>query len=101
LIVSQVRSFSISSKYERIAQLLLVYVWYANDLDQACAYALRYTEAKRVANQMGWTRTESWRRGVYSTTRPSHRLQTLLAPYRMGTGDWRRKVQDAGTARIP
>jgi hypothetical protein len=94
-------SFSLSSKYERIAQLLLAYVWYANDPEQACTYALRYDEAKSVADQMGWTSTESWRRGVYSTTRPSHRLQTLLNPYRMGAGDWRRKVQDAGTARTP
>jgi hypothetical protein len=66
-------SFSLFSKYQRIAQLLLAYVWYANDPDQACAYALRYDEAKSVADQMGWTRTESWRRGGYSTTRPSRR----------------------------
>jgi hypothetical protein len=94
-------SFSLSSKYERIAQLLLAYVWYANDPDQACAYALRYHEAKSVADKMGWTSTESWRRGAYSTTRPSHRLQMLLDPYRMRAGDWRRKVQNAGTARTP
>jgi hypothetical protein len=92
-------SFSLCSKYERIAQLLLAYVWYANDPDQACTYALRYGEAKSVADQMGWTRTQSWRRGAYSTTRPSRQLRTLLDPYRMRAGDWRRKVQDAGTAK--
>jgi hypothetical protein len=92
-------SFSLSSKYERIAQLLLAYVWYANDPDQACTYFLRYGEAKSVADQMGWTRTQSWRRGAYSTTRPSRQLRTLLDPYRMRAGDWRRKVQDAGTAK--
>jgi hypothetical protein len=80
-------SFSLSGKYERIAQLLLAYVWYANDPDRACAYALRYNEAKGVADEMGWTRTESWRRGAYSTTRPSHRLQKLLDPHRMRAGD--------------
>lgn len=92
-------SFSLHDKYERIAQLLLVHVWYVQDPDQACAYALRYDEAKRVADQMGWTSTDSWRRGGYSTTRPSGRLKTLLAPYRMSAGCWRRKVQEAGTAR--
>ena len=92
-------SFSLSRKYERIAQLLLAHVWYANDPDRACAYALRYDEAKRVADEMGWTATESWQRGVYSTTRPSARLQTLLEPYRMRAGDWLRKVQEAGAAR--
>jgi len=63
-----------------VAQLLLVYVWYANDPDRARTYALRYDEAKSVADEMGWTRTESWRRGVYSTPRPPGRLQTLLDP---------------------
>jgi hypothetical protein len=92
-------SFSLSKKYERIAQLLLAHVWYANDPDQARAYALRYDEAKGVADKMGWTETESWRRGVYSTTRPSLRLQELLNPYRMLPGDWRKKVQEAGAAR--
>jgi hypothetical protein len=92
-------SFSVFSKYERIAQLLLVHVWHVNDPDQACAYSLRYDEAKSVADQMGWTGTESWLRGGYSTTRPSQRLLTLLEPYRMKGGDWRRKVQEAGTAR--
>jgi hypothetical protein len=91
-------SFSLFSKYERIAQLLLAYVWHANDPEQACAYALRYDQAKDVADEMGWTRTESWRRGVYSNTRPGRRLQELLEPYRMGPGDWRRKVQEAGNS---
>ena len=91
-------SFSLHRKYERIAQLLLVYVWYASDPAQACAYALRYDEANSVADEMGWTLTESWNRGGYSTTRPSERLLTLLAPYRMRAGYWRRKVQEAGTA---
>jgi hypothetical protein len=94
-----IASFSVFSKYERIAQLLLVHVWYANDPDQACAYALRYDEAESVADQMGWTGTDSWHRGGYTTTRPSRRLQAILAPYRMGPGEWRRKVQEAGTAR--
>ena len=94
-------SFSLHRKYERIAQLLLAYVWYADYPDQSCAYALRYSEAKTVADQMGWTDTDSWRRGGYSTTSPSRRLQALLEPYGMGTGDWRRKIQEAGTAGNP
>jgi hypothetical protein len=92
-------SFSLFSKYERIAQLLLVHVWYVTDPDQACAYALRYDEAKKVADEMGWTGTDSWLRGGYSTTRPSQRVRMLLEPYRMKPGDWRRKVREAGTAR--
>lgn len=92
-------SFSLHCKYERIAQLLLVHVWYVTDPAQTCAYALRYDEAKGIADEMGWTRTESWRRGGYSTTQPSQRLLTQLAPYRMEPKYWRRKVQEAGAAK--
>jgi hypothetical protein len=60
-------SFSLSSKYERIAQLLLAYVWCANDPDQACTYALRYDEAKSVADQMGCGLAQN--RGVAARTR--------------------------------
>lgn len=91
-------SFSLFRKYERIAQLLLVYVWNVQEAVDARAYALRYSEAKAVADEMGWTNTESWRRGDYSTTRPSHRLQTLLDPFLMHSGAWRQKVLEAGTA---
>jgi hypothetical protein len=92
-------SSGVFSKYEQFAQLLLVHVWYVNDPGQACAYALRYDEAKSVADEMGWTTTQSWLGGRYETTRPSQRLQKLLQPYRMKAGDWRRKVQEAGTAK--
>lgn len=94
-------SFSLFRKYERIAQLLLVYVWNAQEPGRARAYALRYSEAKAVADEMGWTRTESWRRGGYSTTRPSRRLQGLLDPFLMGSGAWHRRVLEAATASTP
>ena len=87
-------SFSLHCKYERIAQLLLVYVWHANDPDQACAYALRYDEAKSVADQMGWTRTDSWRRGGYSTNRPSEKFADAAGA--LPDGSWILAPQGAG-----
>jgi hypothetical protein len=89
-------SFGLFSKYEKFPQLLLVHVWYVNDPERACAYALRYDEARGVADQMGWIGTASWLGGRYETTRPSLRLQALLQKYQMKAGDWRRKVQEAG-----
>ena len=94
-------SFSVHHKYERIAQLILAYVWNTQVPNQARAYALTYVEAKQVAEEMGWTNTISWQRGGYSTTRPSRSLQALLEPFLMREGDWRRKVEEAGAGITP
>jgi hypothetical protein len=90
-------SFSLFQKYTRFSRLLLAYVWHVREPDMACAFALSYSEAFAVAEQMGWTRTLSWQRSGYSTTRPSKRLLDLLKPYLMSTGDWKRKVDQVGT----
>ncbi len=93
--------FTLSKKYAKIAQLLLVHVWYVTAPDRACAFALTYPEALTVADEMGWLSTPSWQqRGTYTTTAPSARLMKLLEPYEMGPEGWRAKVQEAGTAGV-
>ena len=89
-------SFSLFQKYQPIAQLLLVYVWHIDNAADACAFALRYDEAKAIATEMGRTKNASWDQGRYSTTGPSRRLRTLLAPFLMREGDWRRRVEEMG-----
>ena len=89
-------SFSLFQKYQPIAQLLLVYVWHIDNAADACAFALRYDEAKAIATEVGWTKNSSWDQGGYATTRPSRRLRTLLAPFPMREGDWRRRVEETG-----
>lgn len=80
-------SFAIDRKYERIRDLLIAYVWLAED----AGFALSYPEAVAVGDEMGYTATGSWLDGgKYSTTTPSQRLRELLTPYRMESGDWRR-----------
>jgi hypothetical protein len=89
-------AFAVSAKYAKFSRLLLAYVWHVDSSERACAFALRYSEAVDVADVMGWTATPSWERGAYSTTKPSRRLLELLEPYRMGPGNWRRKVETVG-----
>ncbi|MGA8369888.1 MAG: hypothetical protein WB765_07125 [Acidimicrobiales bacterium] len=90
-------SFSVSAKYGKFSRLLMVYVWHVGELHEAtCAFALSYAEALAVADVMGYTVTPSWAKGAYSTTEPSRRLRELLEPYRMGPGDWYRKVDQLG-----
>jgi hypothetical protein len=93
-------SFSLASKYARILNLILAYVWHVDDATRAVSYGLTYAEALVIAEQMGWTRTPSWEKGLYSTSKPSAKLLELLEPHRMTPQKWREKVT-AVIARPP
>src|SRR5579871_2417402 len=81
-------AFGVDQKYARIADLILAYVWHIDNPQAAVTYALSYVEAVRIATEMGWTKTESWQQGRYTTSSPSKRLLELLEPYRMSPGRW-------------
>jgi hypothetical protein len=82
--------FSLFNKYGRIALFLLTYAWYANVPDQACVYALRYDEAKRVADQMGGL---AQTRGVGARTRPRGRPWAVAVSQPTGPGLGRKESE--------
>ena len=90
--------FSLYPKYAKFPRLILAYVWYLADSSRTKCFALSYAEALHVADEMGWTKTDSWLTGGrnklrgYSTTAPSARLRTLLLPFAMTPERWRQKV---------
>mgnify|MGYP001302917790 CR=1 FL=1 len=86
------RAFSINRKYEKFTNLILAYVWGLKSPDCAHTYALTYTEALHIANQMKWTDTPSWLKGKYTTSNPSKHLLQLLAPYKMTPSRWKDKI---------
>jgi hypothetical protein len=88
-------AFGVDQKYERIADLILAYVWYLDNSQPAVTYACIYAEAVRIAGEMGWTETASWQQGSYTSTRPSKRLLKLMEPYRMLPGRWWRLIVDS------
>lgn len=85
-------SFSLDKKYEKFPNMILAYVWYLEDANKTVSYALTYSEALQVCEKMGWTKTESWKKGFYSTTKPSDKLLKLLELYKMTTKRWQEKV---------
>lgn len=90
---SSVEGFGINRKYDKIRDLLLAYVWHVQDPKQVTIYAMRYTDAICVADEMGYTKTDSWRiKDAYSTTKPSEKLKELLKPYLMTSEKWRSVV---------
>jgi hypothetical protein len=93
---STTSGFGVFTKYERVADLIMAYVWQLGDPATAVTYAMTYPQAVTVADAQGWTSTPSWGTGGYSTSRPSQQLLGLLEPYRMGPGRWRQLV--IGTA---
>ena len=89
------RSFSIDNKYERVANLIIAYVWHVHDPVMTVTYALTHREAFTVARKC-WARARSasWKRGRYTTSSPSRQLCELLEPYRMREGKWWEKVTE-------
>jgi len=65
------RAFSLDQKYAKFSNLILAYIWGLQAPEQAETFALTYPEAVSIAQAMGWTKTESWARGAYSTSAPA------------------------------
>ena len=74
------------------------YVWNLGIPAETTCVALTYEEAFAVAEEMGWTKTDSWLKGGnsgtpgYSTTAPSKRLCDLLEQYQMDSAKWWDKI---------
>ena len=81
-------SFSIDRKYSKIHGLIYAYVWYVGDPERAEVYALTYDQSIDIANRMGYTKTPSWGKGNYATTRTSRKLAKLLEPHKMTPAKW-------------
>ncbi|MGV3723260.1 MAG: hypothetical protein ACO1SX_20360, partial [Actinomycetota bacterium] len=91
-------SFGIWSKYERIHDLILAYVWHLDGEQDPVTYALTCEEALAVGREMGWTQTASWtEQGAYTTTRPGTKLCEQLERYRMSPDKWRTKITTSTT----
>jgi hypothetical protein len=76
-------SFSVDRKYAKFPNLLIAYVWYLEDPIRTVTYATTHPEAVAVADAMGYTKTSSWEKGLYVTTRPSPHPVAQLEPFRM------------------
>jgi len=87
--------FSLHTKYAKFPNLIMAYVWDLEDKKNTCVYALTYQEAFAVCNEMGWTKTASWKKGGYSSNRPSKRLKELLKPYKMTPQKWWKKINES------
>ena len=94
---STTSGFGVFTKHERVADLIMAYVWQLGDPASAVTYAMTYPQAKGIADMQGWTTTAAWGTGGYSTSKPSQQLLGLLETYRMGPGRWWQLV--TGTAR--
>lgn len=92
------RRFSLSTKYERLANLLLVYIWYVGTAKPVEIYAMTYSEALTIATARGWTKTASWNKGHYADTRVGAEVVELLQPYRMTRERWKPLIRKSGTA---
>lgn len=86
------KSFSIDEKYEKIPRLLIAYVWgIGNDAHET--FVLTYSEAMKIATDMGYTETDSWITGRnYAVPTPGKKLESKLREFQMTPAKWRAKL---------
>ncbi len=90
------QSFSIDRKYDVFPNLILAFVWNVADAANVVTYAMTCADALAIGDQMGYTQTESWRRGRYHCTSISGRLLQLIEAHRMTPARWQSMI--AGTS---
>ncbi|MGH9564304.1 MAG: hypothetical protein ACRD3S_22855 [Terracidiphilus sp.] len=77
-------SFSLDRKYEKFPNLLIAYVWNVNAGDKGDVYLLTFSQALRVMEAKGYSKTDSWtNKGYYFVRSAGKELKELLKPYRM------------------
>lgn len=89
---STAEAFALDAKYATFPNLIIAHVWHVGDSQIPVTYALTYQESLAIAEQMGWTASASWGRGIYTSTRPSKRLKSLLMAHEMTPAKWWFKV---------
>jgi len=93
---NQEARFSLDRKYEKIANLIMAFVWHIEDPSKACVYALTYEEAFQVLDKREHTKTASWReKNAYSVPNPGPDWLRDLEPYRMRPERWRGRIDSA------
>ena len=83
------KSFSIDKKYEKIPRLLIAYVW-GIESDTHETFVLTYSEALKIATDMGYTKTDAWIiDGYYAVPTPGKKLESKLREFQMTPEKWR------------
>ena len=81
---SSQQMFGVWRKHEKFPDLLLAYIWHVTDPPKTECYCLTFPQAISVAEQMKWTKTQSWTQdGAYLTNSPSKQLVLLLEEFKM------------------
>lgn len=85
-----VEGFSLHRKYAGIDRLVLAYAWHINQPERCVILAMTYAEALRVATDMRYTSTASWKKpnGAYTVTKPGAKLRERLAPFALRNDRW-------------
>jgi len=90
-------SFSLDSKYQKVPNILIAYVWNVNTSERGDIYLLTFNDAVKVMEIKGYAETDSWKKkGYYFVRNAGTELKSLLKQYGMTTEQWREKIQAIG-----
>jgi hypothetical protein len=91
--VASDRDFSVYKKYDEFNDMVVVYVWRIAYEDGPEIYALTTQETLDVAEQRGWTETNTWaNKDQYNDTTVTGPTQNAVNPYEIEPGGWCEKL---------
>jgi hypothetical protein len=90
-------AFGVQRRYKEFPELMLVYVW---NVDEPASryFALTYAKAEKVAEDMGWTSTPSWKGETsgppgYGVWKVNDELHGFLEEYEIKVSeDWKKRL---------
>lgn len=85
------KAFGIDNTFESVANLLNVFVWGVGS-ESTSIFALTNRELSAVADQLGYSLSPAFQKGLYPQQQTSKNLTEALEPFRMSVDSWRAKI---------
>jgi hypothetical protein len=85
------KAFGIDNTFESIANLLNVFVWGVGT-ETTSIFALTNRELSAVADQLGYSLSPAFQKGLYPQQQSAKNLTEALEPFRMNVDSWRTKI---------
>jgi hypothetical protein len=85
--------FGIDRKYEKFPELRIVHLWNVQGPRASQVFCTTFSQAFDIAEELGWTATQSWQNGTYSTaikpgTAGAQRVAEVLSRFEVTPGGW-------------
>lgn len=81
--------FSIEEKYKKFPEMRIIFIWYIDDPKKTTAFCFKYSDIKKIADKLGWTKTASWsaghskNKGRYHNNHPKAEIIEMIQKFKL------------------